>query len=410
MYNIDAEQGLLGAILYDNGCIYDADCQPEDFYQPVHGEIFAKCQKMISDNKTVTPVTLKQAFDNHPDLQDVGGAAYIVDLLAGVVSTASVPDYSETIRDMADRRRMIAAINEAKLQIESSDISIADIRADFIHNIEQNSPESTVVKTKKQVADDILKNLELPPNSAKTGLLQLDRAMSGGLYQGFTYGLAGAEKSGKTTFAHTISYNLNEAGENHAYVALEMGSTQIEQRNLARKIGVNSLEFLKPTRKTEFVRSVVKHAAECKDNTLYLDMPGSTFVQIKSELSRLIAKGKIKGFIIDYWQLVSGSDRNQSKADFYYQVAQGFANFARKQKVWCILLAQVNRQGNVFGSAGLEKACDQLYFIEKAKFNEDTDRYLELTHSRYTPLGSIGSCQDPAFKIASHKGPYIDEI
>lgn len=410
MYSIEAEQGLLGAILIDNGCIFDAACQPEDFYHPVHGDIFQKAREMVAENKTVSPITLKQAFDNHPDLQEAGGAKYLVDLASSMVTTVNVPDYAETIRDMADRRRMLEAINTAKEQIQNSDLPISDIRADFVHNIEEQSPESVTVKTKKQVAENIIGALELPPECAATGLKQMDKAMAGGLYQGFTYGLAGAEKSGKTTFAHTISYNLNEDGVKHAYVALEMGSMQIEQRNIARKIGVNSLEFLKPARKQEFVRKVVQETADCKDNTLYLDMPGTTFVQIKSELSRLIAKGKIKGFIIDYWQLVSGAERNQNKADFYYQVAQGFANFAKKQNVWCILLAQVNRQGNVFGSAGLEKACDQLYFIEKSQTNEDTDRYLELTHSRYTPLGSVGCEEVPAFKVASHKGPYIHEL
>ena len=110
---------------------------------------------------------------------------------------------------------------------------------------------------------------------------------------------------------------------------------------------------------------------------------------------------------MDYWQLVGGCPAKQTKADFLYDVAQWTANFARKHGIWNILLSQVNREGKVFGSAGLEKACDQLYFIEQTEYGE---LWLNMTHSRYTPTAQIGSETSGKFRINKKAGPYIEEI
>jgi replicative DNA helicase len=233
--------------------------------------------------------------------------------------------------------------------------------------------------------------------------------MAGGLYEGFTYGFCAPQKAGKTTLAHTISHNLNAQGVNHCYIALEMGSTQIEQRNLARDMGLNSLAFLQENKSPDMIARAVQTVAEMPDHTLYLDMPGCTFNQLKAELSALIAKRRIKGFILDYWQLVGGCAKGQSKADFLYDVAQWCANFARKHKVWCIMLAQMNREGSVFGSGGLEKACDQLYYIEKCEGYENM-LWFRMKDTRYTPPCSIGDENTPKFIINTKSGPFLDEI
>ena len=245
----------------------------------------------------------------------------------------------------------------------------------------------------------MLKSLELPKERWLTGLTPLDKGMAGGLYRGFTYGFAGQEKAGKTTLGHTISQNL---GCKHLYVALEMGSEMIESRNMARKLEMNSMSFLTPN------DNLRKKAATLppNENIFYLDAPGATFDEITRELAYAAVRHDIKGFIIDYWQLVEGKERGSTEEAHLRSVAQGFANFARKNGLWCILLAQLNKEGQLFGGNGLRKACDQLYFIHQPK-NFPSHRWLGMDASRYTPKADIGDEKCPSLQLDKISGPHF---
>ena len=419
LYNLEAEQGLLGIILIENHRIWDvADIiTKEDFYSNVHGEIYQDCLDMIRDNKQASPTLLAPKYKTHPELEAVSGKGngnvYLVDLMMGVISKLNTKDYAESISDFAQRRRLLDVVNMIRDRIPDTDTQASEIVSDAIKNFAEKMPTNAAIKTKRQVAKEAIDALELPPACYSTGMRPLDMAMGGGMYQGFTYGIAGQEKRGKTTLAHTISSNLNDNGVLHAYIALEMGARQIEQRNIARKVGFNSLKFMQESTRDDkrLMREISEAATNCPDNTLYLDMAGATLAMIQMELNRLITRYKIKGFVLDYWQLVGGCPKHQTKSDFWYEVAQWVANFARKHGLFCILLAQVNRDGGIFGSSGLEKACDQLYQIELANENGlRRDIWLKMTHTRYTMLGDVGSESAPLLTTNTTHGPFIEEL
>ena len=59
-HNLEAEQGLLGAILFDNETYnrITPNLQERHFYDPVHGRIFAACAQLISAGELADGVTL----------------------------------------------------------------------------------------------------------------------------------------------------------------------------------------------------------------------------------------------------------------------------------------------------------------------------------------------------------------
>lgn len=409
-HNLDAEQGLLANLLTNNSLFFEAygTVSEDDFSLPIHGEIFEKIREHVEQGFQASPTTLKNFFDKHPALEHLAGGAYLNQLAACVVSLGNTADYARTIADLAERRRLLAMLGKLTEELRFSTSAarpVAEIKSEILASTEI-AGRSVFSRTKHEVIDDVLKALQSPPDCCVTGINLLDQAMVGGLYSGFTYGFAGAAKRGKTTLAHTISHNLNAASVPHAYFALEMGANQIEQRNIARDLQVNSASFL--YRNEDVIKRAAKQKFEVKNHTLYFDMAGATFSQLKAEVMRLVLRKKVRGWILDYWQLVGGLPKTQTKADFLYEVAQWCADFSRKHKVFCILIAQLNKDGETFGSSGLEKACDQLYFIEKSN-SRDEELWLNMKHSRYTPVLDIGSAEHPRLWI-NPKGPFIDEI
>ena len=245
----------------------------------------------------------------------------------------------------------------------------------------------------------------------KTGIQALDdQGMRGGLYRGFTYGIAAKAKAGKTTLAHSISYNLNLAGVRHAYIALEMGSKQIVQRQIARHGGFNSLRFIED-KSNEFLTLATQNGMALPANCVYHYAPSLTFSELKSALSRMVLNDKIQGYFLDYWQLVTGKEKGQTQEEHQALVAQWLAAFNAKHNVWGVVICQLNKEDNAFGGAGINRACDQFYKLHRGEVSGcEHHAWLELEHSRYTYAGEIGNETSPSLMHVTRAGPYMTDF
>lgn len=399
--DFEMEQRLLGGLIVNYGAMLDMKLSPDDFAFSQHQEIYARMQEKFSEIQRFDPTDFTGIAGKYPDDMDSVGYLRLLGEYTLSAQTIFLQDYAEKLKELARKRLVLDQIRRAEIDLEtsSSQSVVAQLHGNLSEGLDTRS-----IKTSEEIHAEIIKSLDLPKECHPTGLAPLDMAMNGGLYQGFTYGFAGAEKSGKTTLAHTISYNLGNSGCKHLYVALEMGSLQIEQRNLSRSAGINSLEFIRPSPES---RNRIETTRATK-NILYLDAPGATVEEIIHEAGIAAMKHGIKGFIVDYWQLVEGKFSRDTEERHMRMVAQTIANYARKKGLWCILLAQMNKDGDLFGGGGLRKACDQLYFIEMMEHHPDF-RWLRMGASRYTPKVDVGSNEDPSLVLDKRVGPFFKE-
>src|SRR6185312_11202695 len=82
--NLQAEQALLGAILRNNKA-HDRVADfllPEHFADPINGRIYREVDRLIRSGRMVDAVTLRNVFDGAGVLDEVGGTAYLAQLLA----------------------------------------------------------------------------------------------------------------------------------------------------------------------------------------------------------------------------------------------------------------------------------------------------------------------------------------
>jgi replicative DNA helicase len=397
--NIDVEQIVLCGLLHRNHAMTDVDLGPDDFYYPQHGDIFLEMRRLLAEKRSFSlqDMALWAQGKTFADLPAYDYLRLIADMYPP--DSMALAENARTLKELSRKRKLYTLIHEAQNSLLHQ--TSAEIQALLTNGVKETTT-TEAIKTCAEIRKDILENIDMPANRYKTGLECLDIGMGGGLYQGFTYGICGAEKAGKTTLAHTISFNLDCK---HLYIAMEMGARQIEQRNISRQIGVNSLKFLNDGKSLK--NSV--ETAKTSDNVYYLDLPGGTLDEILYQVGVCILKHGIKGFILDYWQLVEGKAPAESEERHLRNVAQGLANFARKNGVWCIILAQMNKDGGLFGGNGIRKACDQLYMIEFCEPQiHKTARWLRMDASRYTFKSDIGSATDPALMMNNNVGPFFE--
>lgn len=108
-HNPEAEQGLLGALLVDNRGYEKINdfLKADHFFLPAHQRIFSAIITLIERGQTASPVTLKNYFEKDADLENVGGAAYLADLAAGVINVINIEEYARAIYELHLRRALI---------------------------------------------------------------------------------------------------------------------------------------------------------------------------------------------------------------------------------------------------------------------------------------------------------------
>jgi RecA-family ATPase len=141
LINTEAEQALLGAIFIRND-VFDRVAGflcPEHFGNAVHGRIFAAAACLIGTGTVANPVTLKNLFDQDGALTEIGGAQYLARLAGAAVTVINAKDYAGVIFDLAKRRDIIAAAQEAMDQAYAVDLdqSGADIAACLVNRMDE---------------------------------------------------------------------------------------------------------------------------------------------------------------------------------------------------------------------------------------------------------------------------------
>ena len=107
--NVAAEQALLGALMANNRA-YERVSEflaPEHFADPVHGRIYQSIARRIDQNQIADPITLRAELEHSDILVEVGGLAYLTQLLTAMVGIINAADYGRAIYDSWVRRQLI---------------------------------------------------------------------------------------------------------------------------------------------------------------------------------------------------------------------------------------------------------------------------------------------------------------
>ncbi len=80
---------------------------PEHFADPIHGRIFAAIARRVEAGQLADAVTLKAEFEHSGVLDEVGGTAYLAQLLSAMVGIINAGEYGRAVHDAWIRRQLI---------------------------------------------------------------------------------------------------------------------------------------------------------------------------------------------------------------------------------------------------------------------------------------------------------------
>ncbi|MCB9988216.1 MAG: replicative DNA helicase [Rhodospirillales bacterium] len=365
--NLEAEQGLLGALLVDNRAMEKVGdfLRSEHFYAAPHRRIFDAIATMIDRGQTASPVTLKTYFEKDSDLSHVGGAAYLADLAASVVSIVNAEDYARTIYDLHLRRELITlgedVVNEsfehtierdAVATIEHAEARLfklaetGDIRGGFLTLKES-------VLTAIEIAEVAFKT-DGHVTGVTTGLTDLD-AKLGGLHKSDLLILAGRPSMGKTSLATNIAFNAAKKyaetggaeGAIVGFFSLEMSADQLATRILADESEISGDAIRKGNISESDFRRFVEASQVLAQVPLYIDdTPALSISAVRTRARRLKRQHGLDLLVIDYLQLLQGSGSRQSETSRVNEISEitrGLKAIAKELQIPVIALSQLSR-------------------------------------------------------------------
>lgn len=402
-HNLEAEQGLLGMLLIDNGNLERITdfLKPMHFYHPSHQNIFAAIQKMVDRGLDAKPTTLKDYFEKDEGLEAVGGSGYLSTLANEVPLINNISDYADAIYDRYLRREIIRMNQD--INHEALNFNIDKNAGQIIEQAESqlfNLSESGVAQNGFQtLRDSVITAIEIAEKAFQsdghvtgitTGLTDLDHKL-GGLHNSDLLILAARPSMGKTSLAVNIAYNAAKAyaesggkeGGIVGFFSLEMSSDQLATRILADQSGISGDDIRKGNIKETDFRKFVEASQKLSQIPLYIDdTPALSIGAVRTRARRLKRQHGLQMLVIDYLQLLQGSGSRQSEGNRVLEISEitrGLKAIAKELQIPVIALSQLSRAveqredkrpmlSDLRESGSIEQDSDVVMFIYRREY------------------------------------------
>jgi replicative DNA helicase len=406
-HNIEAEQGVLGAILINNDAFYRVSdfLEPVHFFEPIHRDIYDVAGRLIRAGKLADPTTLLTFLPAETEISGVTVRRYIAHLAAAATTIINAPDYGRTIYELAQRRDLI--------QIGAEMVNVAyDAPVDF-------SPRAQIEDAERRLYElaesghygggfqQFSHSLKLAADMAAaafqrdgklsgmaTGLRELDVLM-GGLQPSDLIILAGRPGMGKTALATNIAYNVAKAhraevqadgrmksvnGGIVGFFSCEMSAEQLATRIISTRTEIPSSNIRRGIQESDWPK-IVDVTIELQNLPFFIDDTGGlSIAQLCARARRLKRQRGLDLLVIDYIQLLQGSGRRtDNRVQEVTEITTSLKALAKELNVPILALSQLSRQvesrddkhpqlSDLRESGSIEQDADVVLFVFREEY------------------------------------------
>lgn len=129
--SVEAEEAVLGSVLIDPEAMDDVSrvLSPADFYIVKNGWVYEACQALRDRQEPIDFVTLTRELDARGQLAEIGGPAYISELLNATPTALNATGYAKIVKRASIRRGLLSILSDgAALAYDESGDEITDLR------------------------------------------------------------------------------------------------------------------------------------------------------------------------------------------------------------------------------------------------------------------------------------------
>ena len=388
--DIEMEKALLGALMLSQNAVYEASdvVGVDSFYAGKHRTIYDAIIALHGKGEPIDVVTVSSKLKERKELKDIGGTAYLTELVEAAPSPGSARHYAEVVQAKYMLRSLIeaaATINELGYAEDREIEQVLDEAQTAIYTV-ANAPslrEFTAINELTKEAYERYEHLREhhgEVRGVRSGFQQLDNLLAG-FQKSDLIILAARPSMGKTALALDIARQTAiKYGTAVGIFSLEMDSQQLVDRMLAAQAGVDAWK-LRTGRKFDNegdYESLQDAMSALSEAPIYIDdKPSATVLTMRSVARRLKSERGLGLIIIDYLQLITPSTAgsNVSAVQQVTEISRALKAMARELEVPVIALSQLSRAVEQRGgrprlsdlrdSGSIEQDADVVMFIHR---------------------------------------------
>ncbi|RMF59687.1 MAG: replicative DNA helicase [Calditrichaeota bacterium] len=387
---VDVEKYVLGALLLDKEAVAIAveDIDETDFYKDTHRLIFSAMLSLYKKNEVVDLLTLTEELKRQKTLEQVGGAAYLGELVTLVPSAANLEYHLQIIKEKAILRKLIHActdiLKEAYDAQSEAEALLSKAQQEIFDVLKSQRQRS--YQEISTILNDTFTELERLHNLKHTGVIgvpsgfkDLDN-LTAGFQRGDLVILAGRPSMGKTAFALNIARNAAAEGYGVGIFSLEMSDLQLVQRFLCAEAMVDSQRLRTGHMRENEWKKLSKGAGKLAELGIYIDdTAGLDIVKLSARARRMALEKNIGLLIVDYMQLMEAPRGFESRQQEITYISRSLKSLAKQLNVPIIALSQLSRAvegrpdkrpmlSDLRESGAIEQDADVVMFVYREEF------------------------------------------
>jgi replicative DNA helicase len=398
-HDLDAEKGVLGSILLDPNLADDVALllRPEDFYAEANEKLYSHLLAMHDAGKRIDATLLMDRLRSAGDLEMIGGAAYLAEVLHAVPYASNAGYYAEIVRAKATLRALIHASTEILRDAYEPTVNPremvgrAEERIFAVHDQRSSDQITSMNDLLIEAFERIDARLEHREGvGVPTGFKDLDN-LTGGMHDSEFVVLAARPSMGKTALATNIAeYVAIEANVTTLFVSLEMARLELAQRMLCSQGKIDANKFRSGFLSGDDRNKLVEASAKLGKAPLFIDdTPARTITEIAACARRLKRKQKLGLIVIDYLQLIQPDDPRDPRQEQVAKMARRLKALARELRIPVLCLAQLNRQveqgkeghrprlSHLRESGAIEQDADVVMFVHREEYYHTREEAIE---------------------------------
>ncbi|MEX2382675.1 MAG: replicative DNA helicase [Opitutales bacterium] len=424
-HSTEAEEGLLACCILDapeiiSRCM-EARLSSEAFYVPAHQVLFEALCEIYEKRAAVDEIILAEELRNRQKLDEIGGYPFINQITNRVETTAHANHFLDIVREKHALRRIIRSSTGA---IEKC-FNFEGELDQFLEEVEQDIfriSEDRVSDSSKPISESVREAYTLVQkllerkgelSGITSGFIELDKITNGFHAQEMIV-LAARPSMGKTSFALNMAeaailprpVRKDRKAVPTLVFSLEMSSSQLAMRMLCGLARVSLIRLRDGISSPAEKQALLQAADELSKAPLWLDDSGQlTILELRAKARRISAQHKLGLVIIDYLQLIAGTDSRVQREQQVAEISRGLKAMAKELNVPVIVLSQLNRDSekekrqprlsDLRESGSIEQDADVVMLLARPKEAGDEhsvaadEADLIIAKQRNGPVGNI---------------------
>ncbi len=315
----------------------------EDFESSICRTAFEVIEELRANGEPVDPIVIAGRMSERTPGDHV---KFIRDCMVYATTPNNIATYCDLVKDGAIRQRYIDTL------IRSAErTSLGDWKTEAAivwEMLQQLKTTDTAIMSGQALADSFLDYYEQvreDPDAAycKTGFVDLDRQLGGGMFRSEVYIIGARPGMGKTTLAINVAQNVAQRGGSVLFVSLEMNEQQIMAKRLALELGIKYSDLMTGRIDSNEEQKMRDWLAAQKDQPFFLTTKSSTVGEIARRARQIQDLCLV---IVDYIGLISCTEEGWSKPRYEQmtEISASLKALAKTLRIPVLALCQLNRE------------------------------------------------------------------